>query len=143
MGAYYRKLPNGLVEQAEPDKMTEDEKKRMLDNIYQQTRGEITLTKNDKVLKKGGVGRNHNEYELETQGDPESFYFGDDKYHVSFQYGNRPFWDIGLIRAITFSTLPDWFDYRVPKFNKINNKGYLKYGAYRRSTNLWAPFWVL
>ena len=30
MGAYYRKLPNGIVEQAEPDKMTEDEIRQVI-----------------------------------------------------------------------------------------------------------------
>lgn len=30
LGAYYRKLPNGLVEQAEPDKMTQDEIRQVI-----------------------------------------------------------------------------------------------------------------
>lgn len=125
------------------DHMTEDEKKQLLDNIYQQTRGEIEVTKNEKLFKKGGRGRNYNEYELETQGRTDSFVYGNDYYYVSFKYGNRPFWDIGLVRAMSFSTFPDWLDYRTGEVRKVDNKGYLKYGAYRRSTNLWSPFWVL
>ena len=31
MGAYYRKLPNGLVKQIEPDDMTQDEIKHVID----------------------------------------------------------------------------------------------------------------
>ena len=35
MGAYYRKLPNGIVRQAEPDDMTEDEIRYVIDMFVQ------------------------------------------------------------------------------------------------------------
>ena len=35
MGAYYRKLPNGIVQQAEPDQMTEDEIRQVIDMFIQ------------------------------------------------------------------------------------------------------------
>ena len=34
MGAYYRKLPNGLVHQAEPDQMTEDEIRNVIGIVH-------------------------------------------------------------------------------------------------------------
>lgn len=131
------------------------QKRILLNNIYKQSRGEITLTQNDKIYQKGGKGRNNKEYKLETHGDSLPFNYNHDSYHVLFEYGNRPYFLIGIMRAITFSAMPDWFDYRKIShdnftfeafkntFRKIDNKGYFDYGSFRRSTNLWAPFWIL
>ena len=148
-------LQTATYEIIKADNLDTKQKEKLLNNIYKESRGEITLTKNDKLYQKGGRGRNRKEYKLETHGDSLPFDYDNNSYHVLFEYGNRPFFMTGILRAITFSTMPDWLDYRrinpgnfsiegfKQYFNKIDNEGYFTYGAYRRSTNLWVPFWVL
>lgn len=117
--------------------ISEEKKQELLNTIFQHSWAEITITKNNVPFVLVESKRNTDDYILETYIDSHEIVSNNNIYRFTYKYANRPIFWLGILRAVTYSLLPDTFreDYSNEKF--LNEK------LVERSENFWGPFLVI
>lgn len=123
--------------------LSEDIKLNKIKDIIKSTSGEFSISKDGQELIKKESSRPTNIYILEPIhskfdiDDYHDFMYDGSRYQLDFKYANKPYYSWGIIRAITFSILPDMlYGY------SLDADDYFEKQNYARSTSFWGVFWV-
>ena len=123
--------------------LSEDIKLNKIKDIIKSTSGEFSISKDGQELIKKESSRPTNIYILEPIhskfdiDDHHDFMYDGSRYQLDFKYANKPYYSWGIIRAITFSILPDMlYGY------SLDADDYFEKQNYARSTSFWGVFWV-
>ncbi len=129
--------------------LPEDRKLKEIHNVHKSSDAEIRITKAsegmtyDFYVKKSSPGRAE-EYILSNFSNHFPLITYDrDVFKYDFSYYNRPLLDIGLARAISFSTFPDYVKAIMKNKFAVGDNLFLERRNYQRSTNFWVAFWLL
>lgn len=139
--------------------VTDDKKLQQLHELTAKSKASIIITKNGENYYFQPHGRNTEQYIIEKISDEErqknksnskAPEWGDEhylpfetlqiqgnKYDFSYEYANKPYLEIGLARAITWSVFPDIL------YPKQDFHHFIALRLYERSMNFWVPYLLL
>ncbi len=123
--------------------LPEERKLQNLKDISNTTGGEFSVKKDGKFFYQKESSRDTRIYNLERiyskfeNGEYQHFQYGGHIYELEYKYANQPYYWWGIIRAMTFSILPD-----VAYGYTLNGYTYYNAQKYARSTQFWGVFWI-
>ena len=129
--------------------LPEDRKLKEIENIHASSDAEIVITRevngdtNNYYVKNTSPNK-ENEYLLTTFSEKfEPIVYNREVFTYKFSYFNRPKLDIGLARAVSFSTFPNYLKDVTKNSFSVGDNGFVGSRNYKRSTNFWVAFWLL
>ena len=142
--SYYNGVKTNLVNEANvlyetrvkilESSTDENRKKELLEDIYSRSYSQITVKKNGNPFVFVESKRSRDEYVLKPIIDTQHILINTDDFTFKHEYANKPKLPLGIIRAWTFSVIPDL---------NFDNKDYLNKKLYNRSITFWWVFIIL
>lgn len=120
-----------------------ESKLKKIESIASTTGGEFIVYKDGEPFYYKESNRNTKIYNLEMiyskyeNEEFRRFQYDGSIYELEYKYANQPYYLWGMVRAITFSILPD-----VIYGYSLNGYTYYTAQKYARSTQFWGVFWV-
>lgn len=123
--------------------LSPESKLKKIESIASTTGGEFIVYKDGEPFYYKESNRNTKIYNLENiyskfeQEEFRRFQYDGSSYELEYKYANQPYYLWGMVRAITFSILPD-----IIYGYSLNGYTYYTAQKYARSTQFWGVFWV-